>query len=98
MQECNQSLLHFFLDITYDILPDFVIRITVWSSPIGIVLIMNSIMHRKQFAMDNIISRLTCALTLSIIISVLLAQVISSLNGPFDHTAREPVAFISSAR
>jgi hypothetical protein len=53
--------------------------------------------NKKRFlTFDNIISRLAFALILSILISVLLAQVITSLGGQPDYRTNEPLGFIHS--
>jgi hypothetical protein len=56
---------------------------------------MNSKVHNKiLFAIDNIISRLAFALVLSVLISVLLAQVITTVSSSSDYATSKPVAFI----
>jgi len=57
---------------------------------------MEGKISKKLLFVDNIISRLAFALVVSVLISVLLAQVITSLGSSSVYTAREPIAFINS--
>jgi len=57
---------------------------------------MKGKIHKRLFTIDNIMSRLAFALTLSVLISVLLAHVITSLSSSSDYNVSEPVAFIIS--
>jgi len=57
---------------------------------------MEGITSKRLLFVDNIISRLAFALVVSVLISVLLAQVITSLGSSSVYTAREPIAFINS--